>query len=271
MYPTEKAFALVHLGRYDAAWAALQREIADEAHPVGSMVKDLCTGMYFLELMAYERASATLERAIDQTRRLQRWSFGRRAQLLLAKALLRAGQLEPAHLRSSIQDLTSISTSLLPLEGLDLMDIMAEEVVAELLLSEGTLDEALRQAETAASQADQRGFRPAAVSALEVQLRILLCLNRPADAVVLADETLRAAEEMHYLPMVWRLSAAKAQALTRLGNTVEATAAYQAAAAVIRQLAETIPEAALQHGFLSNPLISSIMAAAHERTRSEKE
>jgi len=71
--------------------------------------------------------------------------------------------------------------------------------------------------------------------------------------------------------MVWRLSAAKAQALTRLGNTVEATAAYQAAAAVIRQLAETIPEAALQHGFLSNPLISSIMAAAHERTRSEKE
>ena len=36
MYPTEKAFALVYLGRYDAAWAALQGEIADEAHPVGA-------------------------------------------------------------------------------------------------------------------------------------------------------------------------------------------------------------------------------------------
>jgi len=71
--------------------------------------------------------------------------------------------------------------------------------------------------------------------------------------------------------MVWRLSAVKAQALTRLGNIGEAAAAYQAAAAVIRQLAETIPDAALKHGFLSNPLISSIMAAAHERTRSEKE
>ncbi len=67
MYPTEQAFALLYLGRYDAAWASLQVEIADEAHPVGSMVKDLCTGKYFLELMAYERASATLERAIDQT------------------------------------------------------------------------------------------------------------------------------------------------------------------------------------------------------------
>lgn len=151
------------------------------------------------------------------------------------------------------------------------MDIMAEEVMAELLLSEGTLDEALRQAETATSQAAQSGCRPAVVSALEVQVRILLRLNRPADAVALADEALRAAEEMHYLPMVWRLSAAKAQALTRLGNTAEAAAAYQAAAAVIRQLAETIPEAALKHGFLSNPLVSSIMAAAHERTRSEKE
>jgi tetratricopeptide (TPR) repeat protein len=268
MYPTEKAFALVYLGRYDAAWAALQGEIADEAHPVGSMVKDLCTGMYFLEIMAYERASAALERAIDQTRRLQRWAFGRRAQLLLAKSLLRAGQLKPAHLRSRIQDLTSMSASR-PLGSL--MDIMAEEVVAELLLSEGALDEALRQAETAASQAEQSGFRPAAVSALEVQVRILLRLHRPADAVALADEALRAVEEMHYVPMVWRLSAAKAQALTRLGHTVEAAAAYQAAAAVIRQIAETIPDAALKHGFLSNPLVASMMAAAHERTHSEKE
>jgi class 3 adenylate cyclase/tetratricopeptide (TPR) repeat protein len=270
MYPTEKAFALVYLGRYDAAWASLQCEIADEAHPVGSMVKDLCTGMYFLELMAYERASATLEWAIDQTRRLQRWSFGRRAQLLLAKSLIRGGQLEPAHLRSIIQDLTSMSASL-PSGGLDLMDITAEEVVAELLLSEGTLDEALRQAETATSQAEQSRFRPAAVSALEVQVRILLRLNRLAEAVAIADEALRAAEEMHYLPMVWRLSAARAQALTRVGNTAEATAAYQAAAAVIRQLAETIPDAALKHGFLSNPLVASIMAAAHERTCREKE
>jgi len=104
-----------------------------------------------------------------------------------------------------------------------------------------------------------------------VLLRILLRLKRPADAVALADEALRAAEEMHYVPMVWRLSAAKAQALTRLGNTAAAAAAYQAAAAVIRQLAATIPDAALTHDFLSNPLVSSIIAAAHERTRSEKE
>ena len=265
MYPTEKAFAFLYLGRYDAAWASLQHEIADEAHPVGSMVKDLCTGKYFLELMAYERASATLERAIDQTRRLRRWLFGRRAQLLLAKSHS-SRTTRAAHLRSMIQDLTSMSASL-PLGGL--RDIMAEEVVAE-LLSEGTLDEALRQAETAATQAAQSGFRPAAVSALEVQVRILLRLNRPADAAALADEALRAAEEMHYLPMVWRLSAAKAQALTRLGNTAEAAQASQAAAAVIRQLAETIPDAALKHSFLSNSLVSSIMAAAHER-HSEKE
>jgi hypothetical protein len=76
---------------------------------------------------------------------------------------------------------------------------------------------------------------------------------------------------MHYLPMVWRLSAAKAQALTRLGHTAEAAQASQAATAVLQQLAETIPDTDLKHGFLSNPLVSSIMAAAHERTRSAKE
>jgi hypothetical protein len=151
------------------------------------------------------------------------------------------------------------------------MDMMAEEVIAELLFSEGKRDEALRHAETAASQAEQSGFRPAAVSALEVQLRILLRLNRPAATVALADEALRAAEEMRYLPMVWRIRVAKAQALTRLGNTAEAAQEYQAAAAVIQQLAETIPDAELKHGFLSNSLVSSIMAASHERTRSEKE
>ena len=142
--------------------------------------------------------------------------------------------------------------------------------MAELLLSEGALDEALRQAETTASQAEQRGVRPVAVSAREVQVRIVLRLHRPAEAVALANEALRAAEEMHYLPMVWRLSAAKAQALTRLGQTAEAAQASQAAAAVLRQLAATIPDADLKHGFLSNPLVASTMAAAHDCTRSAK-
>ena len=171
--------------------------------------------------MAYERASATLEQAIDQTRRLQRWLFGRRGPAP-------TGKISP----------TSRTTQTgAPKEYYPRPDERERESAVSgpqgyygrrgrggTVLSEGTLDEALRQAETAASQAEQMGFRPAAVSALEVQVRILLRLNRPADAVALADEALRAAEEMHYLPMVWRLSAAQAQALTRLGNTAEAAA-----------------------------------------------
>ena len=73
------------------------------------------------------------------------------------------------------------------------------------------------------------------------------------------------------LPMVWRIQAAKAQALTRLGDTTGAAQAYETAAAVIRQLAETIPDAALKHGFLLNPLVSSLMTAANDGNRSDKE
>jgi tetratricopeptide (TPR) repeat protein len=231
------------------------------------MVKDLCTGVYFLELMAYDQACTTLERAIDQTRRLQRWSFERRARVMLAKSVIGAGQLDQVDLRGMIQDLSSMSANL-PSGG---MEVMAEEVIAEILLCEARLDEALRQAETAALQAKQSGFRPASVSALEVQLRILLRLNRPTEAAALADEVLRTAEEMQYFPMVWRIQAAKAQALTRLGDTAGAAQAYEAAADVIQQLAETIPDAELKDGFLSNPLVSSIMLAAHDRARNEKE
>jgi class 3 adenylate cyclase len=224
MYPTLKAFALLHLGRYDAAWAALQREIADAAHPVGRMMQELGTGMYFLELMAYDKACATLAHAIDHTRRLQRWLFGRRAQILLAKALVGAGRLDQVEIRSMMQDLTRMSASL-PSGGTS--DLLEEQGIAELLLAEGQLHEALHQAEAAASQAASRGLRAALVSAWEVKLRILLQLKRPADAAGLVKEALQAAEEMGDLPMVWRIQAAKAQALTRLGDTTGAAQAYE--------------------------------------------
>jgi hypothetical protein len=67
---------------------------------------------------------------------------------------------------------------------------------------------------------------------------------------------------MSYLPLIWRLRATKARALARLGQSPMATQEYQAAAAVIEQLAATISDAELRHGFLNDPLIASIMAAA---------
>ena len=80
-----------------------------------------------------------------------------------------------------------------------------------------------------------------------------LSLNRPVAA------------EMRYLPMVWRIRAAKAQALGMLGDAEAAAREYEAATAVIQKLADTIPDAELKGGFLSNPLVSSIIDTSSQR------
>ena len=86
MYPTEKAHALIALGRYGEAWASLQQEIADETHQFARMSRDLCTGLYFLELMDYERAAGILRLVLDEATRLHRRRFATDARLLLATA-----------------------------------------------------------------------------------------------------------------------------------------------------------------------------------------
>ncbi len=264
MYPTLKALAFLHLGCYDAAWASLQKEVVDEAHPFGRAVKEFGMGHYFLELMAYEKTFDMFESVIDQARRLRRPFLRYEAQIRLAQSLIRSGQLDRVNRESITQALASIGTA-------SLTQVLPAEAVGEIDLSEGKLDEALRQAVSACAQAEESGRRLNLVSAMELQMRVLLQLDRPGEVVALADAALRTAEEMNYQPMVWRLRAAKAQALTMLGHTEAAAQEYQAAAATIRKLAETIGDADLKRGFLSDPLVSSILAASNQHTRQEGE
>jgi tetratricopeptide (TPR) repeat protein len=141
--------------------------------------------------------------------------------------------------------------------------------MAEIELSAGRLDEAFKAAEEACSQAEKGGRRPDYLSALESQLRVLLRLDKPEEAVALADEGIRMAEEMSYLPMLWRIRAAKAQALEMIGKSEEAAQEYEAAAAIIRKLADTIPDAGLKNSFMSNPLVSSIIENNHGGTETQ--
>jgi hypothetical protein len=249
-YPTLKARALVSLGCYGEAWDALQQEPADEAHRFGAAMKEYGTGSYLLELMAYEKASAVFRSVIEQASRLHRAWMRNGAQGLLARSLIRAGQLGERNLSAFLQQ-PEMAGAVLP-----------PDVLAEMHLCDGSLDEALEQVENVAAQAKTSGREPAHVAALELKLRILLRLDRAAEARDLAEEALRMAEAMGYLPRVWRLRAGKAQALEALADTAAAAREYQAAAAVIRGLADTIGDAGLKEGFLSDPLVASIFAAA---------
>jgi class 3 adenylate cyclase/tetratricopeptide (TPR) repeat protein len=266
MYPTEKALALLDLGRYDEAWASLQQEIADEAHQFARMIKEQCTGRYFLELLAYEKASAVFKHAVDEAGRLHRWRFALRARMLLATSLVGVGHLPPTTRSRLTQDIVSILDGSTPEPS---QKVMAAQVMAELQLSEGRLDEALRLAESSAQQADQIGVKPAHVAALVLQLRILLRLDRPTDVIVLADDVLSVAEEMSYRPMIWRIRAARAQALRALGDDTEAAAEYQRAASTVRELAEAISDKELKSNFLARAFGTAMITEAHGRAASE--
>ena len=146
---------------------------------------------------------------------------------------------------------------------------MAAQVMAELQLSEGRLDEALRWAESSAQHADQIGVKPAHVAALVLQLRILLRLERPRDVVVLGDDVLRLAEKMSYRPMIWRIRAARAHALRALGDDVEAADEYETARAMVRELAETISDKELRSRFLARAFGAAMISEAHGRGAAE--
>ncbi|MCH8289544.1 AAA family ATPase [Candidatus Poribacteria bacterium] len=111
-FPTFKALALLNLGRYDEAWESLQKEVVDETHRFGSAFKNYGTGIYFLELMAYEKAAEIFESVIEQAKRLGRAWMRSEAQIGLAKSLLRTGQLEQADLDRITQDLASMDVTL---------------------------------------------------------------------------------------------------------------------------------------------------------------
>jgi predicted ATPase/class 3 adenylate cyclase len=238
-YSSLKALALIHLGRYAEAWAALQHEVADEEHPFGRAMQDLATGVYFYELAAYDRAMVAFERLDAAAQRVNRAWLRTWAQIGLGAAHIRLGNVEDARAKE-VTPSPKVSAG---------CEIAAPCVRAEICLVEGRFDEALSQAEAAAQRAKRRGRPPDQVVAREVQVRSLLSLDRAADARMLADATLPIAERMGNLPMVWRFEAVRARALGRLGDSEAAKEAQRMATRVIDELARGVHETDLRAGF----------------------
>jgi class 3 adenylate cyclase/tetratricopeptide (TPR) repeat protein len=263
MHATIKALAFLGLGRYDAAWAALQEEIADQEHPFGGAFKDLGTGMYYMELMDYGQAATILEGVIEQARQVGRGWLARWGQEELLRALVRNGQLT--------QNLGAMDT---PLRA---------DVLGEIALCQGNLDEALRQAQKACVEAKTNRFwalhplrglphakgarieaeegdrKPSYLSALLLQVWILLKLDPPEEVIPLIDRGIRTAEEMGYRPLLWRLRAAKAQAIEIQGDGELAAQEYAAAAVIVRKLADSIADPQLKQSFMSNASVSLVL------------
>jgi tetratricopeptide (TPR) repeat protein len=254
-YASIKGFALLDLGRFGEAWDSFQQEVADDAHPFGRAQRDLGIAAYLMELMAYERAEQAARAVIEQAHSLSRPWMVLWAQTVLGASLVAAGKLRGKAVdivRSEIE-----AAGAFP----------AGEVLVEALLAGGAAADALLEAEKLVGGSDAGGRVRQYVPALELEARALIELGRSTEALPLLDEALERARDMDYRRILWRIERTRGDALSALGDPKAASGSYHEAAAELRALADTIPDAELQTGFLSSPVVVSTLKAAQSEGR----
>jgi ATP/maltotriose-dependent transcriptional regulator MalT len=126
-----------------------------------------------------------------------------------------------------------------------------DSALAETLLAAGEVDAAADQANRAAALADEAEAAHERVVALEVAARARLRQGRPDEALAAADEGLTVAEPKGYRPLVWRLRATRAGALTAQGRESEAAEERRKAASLVEELAAGIEDAGLRASYLA--------------------
>lgn len=259
MYPTLKACALLGLGRYSEAWAALQQEIADEAHPFSRTFQMMGEGLYHYELSAYSQAIELWETVVVQAKRLDRPWLQSWAQLMIGYALIRSSPAGKVEHKRIAQLLAQVSERVLA--GLSIVAASAQQLHAELALAEGRLTECMQHVIACEAIAKDEKDHPRLVTIQELHARLLLAQQQPADALVHCEQALHTATMIDYLPMLWRIHVTKAHALQALKQPMAVTATYQQALAVIELLTDKMTDPDLKRVFLSDPLVASVRLA----------
>jgi class 3 adenylate cyclase/tetratricopeptide (TPR) repeat protein len=239
-YPTIKAFALIDLGRFDEAWESLQQEVADEEHRFGAAVKQLGTAVYLERVGALDEAVVTAKKALAEAAALNRTWMQRWLVDLLESLAVRTrsgesypevGEYAPFFSASSV-------------------------TAAEQKLANGEPEEAFRMASEFSSGMEQMGMRRTSMSAAEIAARSLEALGRSSEAASLAEKTLSVADDSGFRTLAWRLRALRARTLD---DPELAKRERVAARAIVREIAEQIPDAAHRARFEADPLAAEIL------------
>ena len=229
-YPTIKAMALLDLGRFDGAWESLQQEVADAEHRFGAAVKSLGTAVYLEQAGALEEAVALAKPTLQEAAELKRTWMQRWLVDLLERLALRTG---------SGESYPEIGEYAPGFSG-------SPVVAAEQKLAGGEPEEALRLASEFSAQMLGMGVQRTALLADEVAAHALEALDRSAEAASLAGKTLAAADECGFRTLAWRLRALRARTLDDAALAAQERAA---ARAIVREIAEHIPDAAHRASF----------------------
>ncbi len=204
-YGTIRSFALVDQGRFDAAWQALEQEVADEDHPFGQAFQRLGQTFWHAAAGDFDRVLHEVPRIYAEAKALQRTWMIPWADNLLAFAIMAthpAGTSE-ATLRQAIEA-----------AGGRLVD---EAPMAALLLA-GNADAALAACVRRLPQLEAEGLTRAYWITEELRVRALLALGRFAEVREAADAALTVVESFGWGSLAWRLRASLVAALDELGD-----------------------------------------------------
>jgi len=246
-YPTLRAFALIELGRFAEARESLRQEVADAEHPFGQAMQLLGLGMYFFELRDFGRAEQTFRDQLERAKRLRRAWMARWSLEYIARARLREGRLDPSDWEALEQEMAPLA------------NFASDAVRAEVALARGDAETALGVARQVASRAEAEEEIRDLMSAREVEIRALLGLGRAHDAAALAERLARDLSARQARSRAWRAFALRATALAAAHDAPAAQEARLAAGSIVRELAESIPEAESRRAFLTSPEVRDLL------------
>lgn len=247
-YGTIASFALIDLGRFDAAWAALETEVADDDHPFGRLFQHVGRTVWHFAAGDFARVIREAPRIHEEAALLKRAWLVPWADELLAGALVAT---LPHGADAARLDL------LMQAAGARL----SGEAKVEALLRLGDLAAALAACDEVGIALAPTGRSRATMRMDAVRVRVLAALGRGGEAEALASAVLDEIVPHPWPALAWRLHAGRA--LARDGHDPAAAAAdRRAAAAILATIAATLPEEARPR-FLSQPGTEGLDGGRH--------
>jgi len=242
-YPTIKALALMELGRFGEAWAALDAEIADEAHRFGAALAELGQLQYEIHVGDHAAALARAPHVIGECHALVRaWMLRWITSALAGLAPLFVGE---SAVLDRIDALVGDTQS--PPIAIDL---------AALALGRGDL--AAARAALAAGVDRGSPTVNSGLAALQLTAEIEAAGGHWAPAREAIVAAVAMARERHSRNQLWRLLGEQARIETALGLNETADKTRAEAKALLAELGATVPDpaqrSALLHGRVAQRL-----------------
>ncbi len=242
-YPTIKALALMELGRFGDAWAALDAEISDDAHRFGAALADLGRLQYEIHVGDHEAALARAPHVIAESHVLVRaWMLRWIAGALASFAPLYAGDAKTLEQIETLIEATASALS--PTDQ------------ASLALGRGDVAGAR---ETLANRPPDRspvlngdlitGKLTAEIEAADGQWA------KARDAIIGAVELARARTSRNNL---WRLLGAQARIEAALGLNETADKTRAEAKALLAEIGSTVPDPRQRSGLLDGRVAEAL-------------